>query len=97
MIKEVVKRNVRFDMAIDVLTYKTSKDMYESADKDIKEKVSEIKNNIVTVKRPIEDNFFLIQRLLYFCPDLYYISDSKIKSMVREKLLILKNSYGGVY
>ena len=32
-----------------------------------------------------------------FCPDLYYISDEKIRNKVKEKLEILKTSYEKEY
>ena len=60
---------------------------------DKKEMLDEIKNNIATIKRPIEDEFSLIQRLLSFCPELYYISDNNLKNKVIEKLNILKDTY----
>ena len=41
----------------------------------------------------LETNFYIIQRLMSFCPDLYYISDENIKNKVKEKLSILKASY----
>lgn len=93
MIKNIKEKNVRFDMEVKVLTYKISKEIYKKTTLDEKETMTNIKNNIVTIKRPIDDSFSTIQRLMYFCPDLYYISDEKIKKSVEEKLLILKDSY----
>jgi len=97
MIKKIIKKNVRFNIETNVLTYKISKEIYEKEKLDEKEIVSEIKDNIVTIKRPLDDSFYIIQRLLYFCPDLYYISDEKIKNMVLEKLYILKDMYNGQF
>ncbi len=92
-IKKVVKENVKINLEVPVLTYKISKEMYEKIGVDKKEGLSEIKNNIATIRRPIDDTFFTIQRLLYFCPDLYYISNEKIKNLVKEKLYTLKDMY----
>ena len=71
--------------------------MFDKVGLDKKEGLGEIKNNIVTIRRPIDDTFFTLQRLLYFCPDLYYISDDKIKNLVKEKLYALKDMYGDEY
>ena len=92
-IKKVVKENVKINIEVPVLIYKISKEMYKQVGLDKKEWLSEIKNDIVTIKRPLDDTFFTIQRLLYFCPDLYYISNEKIKNLVKEKLYTLKDMY----
>ena len=93
-VKKIIKENVRIDLEVNVLVYKTSEDMYNNAGPDKKEGISEIKNGIVTIKRPIDDVFFTLQRLLYFCPDLFFISDNKIKNLIKEKLFALKDMYG---
>ncbi|MBR1616559.1 hypothetical protein IJ670_00255 [bacterium] len=92
-VKKIEKEHLRFDMEVDILVYKVSKSIYNTVEKDKKETISEEKNGILTIKRPIDDNFSLIQRLLYFCPELYYISDFKIKQIIKEKLYILKGMY----
>ena len=81
-------------MEVKVLEYKISKEMYKQTGLDKQEILSEIKDGIATLKRPIDDSFSTIQRLMYFCPDLYYISDENIKNAVVEKLNILKDCYG---
>ena len=43
--------------------------------------------------RPIDDVFYIIQRLLCFCPYIYYISDENIKNLYKEKLELLKANY----
>lgn len=92
MIKKVIKENVRISFETKVLTYKVGLDTYNEAQPDEKESV-QIKDNIAIIKRPADDIFFTIQRLLYFCPDLYYISDVGIKNLVQEKLYTLKDMY----
>lgn len=93
MIKKVVKENVRIDLEVKVLTYKISNNVYKKTGLDKKEGLGEIKNNIVTIRRPLDDTFFTVQRLIYFCPELYYVSDEKIKNLIKEKLFALKDIY----
>ena len=93
MVKKVIKENVRINLEIKVLTYKVSEEMYKKTGLDKKEGLSGIKNKIATIRRPLDDTFFTIQRLLYFCPDLYYVSDEQIKNLIKEKLNSLKEMY----
>ena len=67
--------------------------MFKKTGLDKKEGLGEIKNGIVTIKRPLDDTFFTLQRLMYFCPELYYVSDERIKNLVKEKLYTLKDMY----
>ena len=59
--------------------------------------ISAIDEKFIDVKRPIDDSFHIIQRLLQLCPDLYNISDENIKNKVKENLKILKNKYECTY
>ena len=96
-IKKVIKENVRINLKTQLLTYKISKEMIEKTGLDKKESLSEIKQGIATIRRPVDDTFFTIQRLLYFCPDLYYISNKRIKTLIKEKLYALKDIYNDEY
>jgi len=96
-IKKVIKENVQINLETELLTYKISKEIFEKVGLDKKEGLSEIKNDIVTIRRPVDDTFFTIQRLLYFCPDLYYVSNSGIKNLIKEKLYTLKDMYNEKY
>ena len=71
--------------------------MFDKIGLDKKEGLSEIKKGIVTIRRPVDDTFFTIQRLLYFCPDLYYVSNERIKTLIKEKLYALKDMYNEKY
>ena len=93
MIKKVIKENVKINLEIKVLTYKVSEETYKKAGLDKKEGLSEVKNKIATIRRPLDDTFFTMQRLLYFCPDLYYVSDENLKNAIKEKLYSLKEMY----
>lgn len=93
MVRRVVDERIRFDIETEVLTYKIHKDLANSMEFENQEILSCYEGDLAVVKRPIDDNFALIQRLLYFCPDLYYVSNDFIRSRVQEKLLILKDMY----
>ena len=58
-----------------------------------KEKVIGKSGNLVTIQTPLTDDFYLVQRMMSFCPDLYYISDERIKKLVKDNLKILKDIY----
>jgi len=94
MIKKVVKKCAVINLKTKILTYKVSEEMYNKIGLDKKENLFEIKNGIATIRRPLDDTFFTLQRLLYFCPELYYISDEKLKNLIKEKLYALKDMYG---
>ena len=93
MVKKVIEKYVRYDLEKDVISYKVSKESFEKAPVDKKEVVFDKDKDIITVIRPLDDSFHIVQRLLYFCPDLYYISDTNIRNLVREKLLNMKGFY----
>ena len=97
MVNKVKKKNKAFKIKTNVLTYTISKKIYEDSEKDSKEKVIKIEDKYITLQREVDDEFYLIQRLMSFCPDLYYISDNKIKNTVIEKLNQLKSSYERAY
>ena len=92
-VKKLERQCVRFNLVTKNLEYIVDLKTYESLAKDKKEKIIEIKNNRVKIQRPIDDIFYIIQRLLCFCPDVYYISDENIKNMYKEKLELLKTNY----
>ncbi|MBQ8476701.1 hypothetical protein IJ531_06545 [bacterium] len=96
-VKKVVEKNAKINIKTDILTYKISKEMFDKTGLDDNEELDYIKDNIVSIKRQIKDIFFTLQRLLYFCPDLYYISDPKIKELVKEKLYNLKDMYSNEF
>ena len=93
MVKKIVKENIRIDIETNVLTYKVSLDSFKKIGLDKKEILADEKDSIVTIRRPLDDTFFTVQRLMYFCPDLYYISDEKTRNIIKEKLYTLKEMY----
>ena len=60
---------------------------------DLQEKVIEETNDRITLQRPIDDDFYIIQRLLSFCPEIYYISDERIIYIIRIICIILYYKY----
>jgi len=93
MIKKVEQKNAPLDIQTDMLTYVVSIEKYKQTNVDEKEKIIKIKNHQAFIQRPIDDNFYILQRLFYFCPNLYYVSNSTIKNLLKEKLEKLKNIY----
>ena len=85
--------NLSFKDVQDNLIYKVSKTIYEKSFADEKEKIIDKNGDIITIQRPIDDEFLIIQRLLYFCPEIYYISDEKIKMLFKEKLQSVRAYY----
>ena len=79
------------------ITYTISKSLFEDIELDKDEKLIELTDKYATIQRTINDEFYLLQRLMSFCPDLFYISDEKIKNSIKEKLNNLKLSYEGEY
>lgn len=92
-IEKIIRKNVRYEKIMDISTYITSKEKYQEIGLDEKEIKFSEKNGRVVIKRPMDDDFYLSQRLLNFCPDLFYISDTRIKKQIEEKLKIMKESY----
>ena len=97
MVEKVIQKNVPFKNLNKTLTFKISRKLYEEIKLNSKEELVDLDNNFAVISRPLEDNLFIIQRLLSFCPDLYYISDNKIKNLVKEKLEMIKASYEKEY
>lgn len=93
MVEKVIKKNAPFHIPINIVTYKISRNLFDEIELEEKETLFELNEKFATIKRPISDDFFLVQRLMSFCPDLYYISDERIRKMVKEKLEILKSAY----
>lgn len=92
MVKKVLRKCVKFNFKSNYVTYKVSKSAYLNATTDENE-IAKEEDDFVIIKAPIINEFNLIQRILHFCPDVYYISEGKIKNQVREKLEILKSNY----
>lgn len=93
MVKKVIKKNNQSNTIQDTLIYSVSKNIYNKLFTDEKEKVIKIEKDKITVERPLDDEFYIIQRLLYFCPEIYYISDERIKNLLKEKLHLIKAIY----
>ncbi len=92
-IKKVLRKKVRFDLPVRLLEYTISKKNFEEFGLEDGEMLLSTENEKVTISAPIIDEFMLVQRILEHCPDVYYISDEKIKSMVFEKLKTLEKMY----
>ena len=92
-IRKVIKKNVAHEIQTDIVEYKISNEILKEITLDAKEKIIYQDKKYTTIQRPIEDKFYLTQRLLYFCPDLYYISDENLKNSVKEKLNSIKSYY----
>lgn len=92
-IEKVVRKNARYEKIMDISTYVTSKEKFEELGLDEKENIYGEKNGRIIIKRPKDDDFYLSQRLFNFCPDLFYISDNKIKKEIEEKLKTMKETY----
>ena len=93
MIKKIIRKKVMFDIETDTITYRVLKSAWKNAQFDPKEKVNDFDENYYEIQAPIVDEYYLVQRLFEFCPDLTYISKGRIKDLIIEKLEILKSSY----
>ena len=93
MIKKVIERNAPLNIQKETLAYVISKKLYDNIELDTKEKVVKITDDKVTIERSLDNDFYIIQRLLYLCPDLYYISDERIRKLFKEKLEMIKAMY----
>ena len=69
MVKKVVEKFVRYDFEGEVLTYKIPKKTFEKIELDKEETAFEEDSETITIKRPLDDSFQIVQRLLSFCPD----------------------------
>ena len=97
MVTKVKKKLKTLKLKNNTITYAVSKALFDDIELDKSEKLEKITNKYAYIKRNSIDEFYLVQRLMSFCPDLYYISDEKIKNLVREKLCELKSSYEREY
>lgn len=93
MVKKIERKNVRFNLTTDIITYIVDSNAHKEIEVDLNEKIIKIKNNLAYIQRPINDKFYILQRLFYLCPHLYYISDSDIKTLLKEKLEKVKKLY----
>lgn len=93
MVKKVLRRGVKFNFSANVIKYKISKSAFLNTTLEENEIVLDVDNDYATIQTPVINEFNLVQRLLHFCPDLYYISEGKIKNLVKEKLKMLKAGY----
>ena len=96
-IKKVLKRNVKFEIEAQNFTYKITKKLFDKINLEENEEIVEKNNKIVTIKAPLVDEFRQVQRLLYFCPDVLYVSKGKIKDLLIEKLEMIKKNYEKSY
>lgn len=94
MVKKIIKKNNYLDAIQNTLTYTVNKNIYDKLIADDEEKVIEVKDGKITLERVIDDEFYMIQRLLHFCPEIYYVSDERIKNLLKEKLMLVKAIYG---
>lgn len=97
MINKTEKEKLPFDYETNKLKYIISNALYKEVELDSEEKLIKLTKNFATIERPSGDEFYLAQRLLSFCPDLYYISDERIKKLVIEKLQQLNMVYKKEY
>lgn len=93
MIKKVEQENIPFNMHLRVLNYTISRKLYEKIEPEKNEQVIKVERDLVTIQRPVDDEFKIIQKLLSYCPNVYEISDEKIKKQLVEKLEVLKANY----
>ena len=93
MVKKVIRENVKFNFRSTLLEYKVSKSAFLDVGLEDNEIIKEEDEKFVVVQTPVVNEFNTVQKLLHYCPDLYYISDEKIKKLVVEKLEILKSNY----
>ena len=92
-VKKVYKNKKPPELKFKTLIFKTTKRAYNTLEKDNKEKIINSSEKLITIERPLDDYFFLSQRLLHLAPHIYYINDEKIKSLIKNKLLSIKAKY----
>ena len=92
-----VKKKPKTPKIKNTITYAISRTLFDDIELDNCEELEKITDKYAYIKRNSIDEFYLVQRLMSFCPDLYYISDEKIKNLIREKLCELKSSYEREY
>lgn len=92
-VKKVAKKNVEFNIETQNFTYKITRKLFDKINLEKNEEVIEKNNKFVTIKAPLNDEFRQVQRLLYFCPDVVFVSKGKIKDLLIEKLEMIKKNY----
>ena len=93
-IKKLLREHAKFEIETEIITYIVGNEIFDEVGKDSIETIIKKDKKCTTVQRPIKDSFSIMQRLMYFCPDLYYISDGNTKTQIQEKLKLLEISYG---
>ncbi|MBQ7287057.1 MAG: hypothetical protein IJW73_04775 [Candidatus Gastranaerophilales bacterium] len=94
MIKKVEEEKAEFNVDLKNIYYTVSKTIYKKLPMDEKEQiVEEIGKDKIKIKRINDDEFSLIQRLFCYAPEIYNISDEKVKNMFKEKLEMLRVAY----
>ena len=76
-----------------MLEYTVSKKDFDKLGLLENEIISNQNDDKITILSPITDEFLISQRLMEYCPNVYYISDKKIKDTVIEKLKTLEKIY----
>ena len=76
--------------------YTVDKKTYKNAGLDIREKIISEEKDKITIQALLDDDFYIVQRLLYFCPKVYSISDKRIRNLYIEKLEQVKSLYGKI-
>ena len=94
MVKTVLREHKRLKIYIKPLVYIVSKEAFKNTKPDSKEVLVEYKDNYAIIKSVVDDDFYILQRLLYFAPDVYYISNNRIKALYKQKLKDMKGYYG---
>ena len=96
MINKVKKKKCG-EIKNDSIIYAISKALLEEIELDKSETLIKLTEKYAFIERALDDEFYLVQRLMSFCPELYYISDERIKNTVKEKLMQMKISYEKEY
>ena len=74
-------------------TFKLSKENLEFFELNKNERILKDEKDYITIEKYNQDDFSTLQRLLYFCPNLCYISNKKIKNLLIEKLEKIEKLY----
>ncbi len=95
MVRKSLNSATNFELINNVFTYVVSMEAYKVQGLDIKEHIVEIGDNRVMIQRPMDSDFKIMQRLMHFCPGVYFISNDRIKKLYLEKLEIMQSYYEG--
>lgn len=93
MIDKVIEKNIPFKLPVNEIEYKISRKLYKEIELDKEETLVKLTKEYATIKRNKNNKFYIAQRLLSFCPELYYISDKDIKEEVKSRLKALRSYY----